>query len=30
MNEGREWADTELYLDQKKMRGNWIEIEDNK
>ena len=28
MNEGREWADTELYLDQKKMRGNWIEIED--
>jgi len=30
MNEGREWADTELYLDQKKMRGNWIEIEDDK
>ena len=28
MNEGREWADMELYLDQKKMRGNWIEIED--
>ena len=28
MNEGREWADIELYLDQKKMRGNWIEIED--
>ena len=30
MNEGREWADIELYLDQKKMRGNWIEIEDDK
>ena len=28
MNEGREWADMELYLDQKKMRGNWIEIEE--
>ena len=30
MNEGREWADTELFLDYKKIRGNWIEIEDDK
>tara|TARA_A100001515_G_scaffold142131_1_gene140299 strand:+ start:311 stop:970 length:660 start_codon:yes stop_codon:yes gene_type:complete len=30
MNEGREWADTELFLDYKKSRGNWIEIEDDK
>lgn len=28
MNEGREFADVELYLDYKKIRGNWIEIED--
>jgi hypothetical protein len=24
MNEGRDYADTELYLDYKKMRDNWI------
>ena len=28
MSEGRHWADMELYLDQKKMRGNWIEMDD--
>ena len=24
MSEGRDYADTELYLDYKKNRGNWI------
>ena len=28
MNEGRDYADTELYLDYKKNKDNWIEIED--
>jgi len=30
INESRSFADTELYLDYKKSRGNWIEIEDDK
>ncbi len=30
INESRGYADTELYLDYKKSRGNWIEIEDDK
>jgi len=29
MNEGRDYADTELYLDYKKIRDNWI-VEDEK
>ena len=29
MNEGRGYADTELYLDYKRMRENWI-VDDNK
>jgi len=29
MNEGRGFADTELYLDYKRMRENWI-VDDNK
>ena len=29
MNEGRDYADTELYLDYKKIRDNWI-YEDEK
>ena len=28
MNEGIAFADTELYLDYKKNRGNWIEIDE--
>ena len=30
MNEGREYADTELYLDYKRMRENWIVDDDKK
>ena len=30
MNEGRGFADTELYLDYKKMRENWIVDDDKK
>ena len=30
MNEGRDYADTELYLDYKKIRDNWIVEEDEK
>ena len=30
MNEGRGYADTELYLDYKKMRENWIVDDDKK
>tara|TARA_R100000322_G_scaffold121406_1_gene78861 strand:- start:103 stop:735 length:633 start_codon:yes stop_codon:yes gene_type:complete len=30
MNEGRDYADTELYLDLKKMQDNWIVDDDKK
>ena len=30
MNEGRGYADTELYLDYKKMQNNWIVDDDIK
>ena len=30
MNEGREFADTELYLDYKKQMNNWIVDDDEK
>ena len=30
MNEGRDYADTELYLDYKKIRDNWIVEDDEK
>ena len=30
MSEGRDYADTELYLDYKKMRDNWIVDDEEK
>jgi len=30
MSEGRDYADTELYLDYKKIRDNWIVEDDEK